>query len=146
MSAWNYPIQLGLVPLVGSIAAGNVSILKFSEVGVHVQNLMVELIPKYLDSRTTRVVHGSIPEAITLMNEKVDFICYTGSTRVGKMYHEAASKNFTPVLLEMGGKSPVFIDSNVDLAIAAKRVVWGKLDNSGQIWSRFLIVLLQITL
>ena len=86
--------KVGLVPLVGSIAAGNVSIIKFSEVGEHVQNLMEELIPKYLDSRTTRLVHGSIPEAITLMNQKVDFICYTGSTRVGKMYHEAAARNF----------------------------------------------------
>ena len=85
---------MGLVPLVGSIAAGNVSILKFSEVGVHVQDLMAELVPKYLDVRTTRIVHGSIPEAVTLMNQKVDFICYTGSTRVGKMYSEAAANTF----------------------------------------------------
>ena len=130
---WNFPAQLVLIPLVGSIVGGNCSILKFSEIAENTSKLMSEIVPRYMDDRGIRVVTGGITEAGILMKQKFDFICYTGNTQVGKLYHKAAAENFTPVLLELGGKSPVIIDDTADINIVAERIAFGKICNSGQV-------------
>lgn len=132
ISPWNYPIQLALNPLVGAIAGGNTVVLKPSEIAPNTSQLLAELIPKYLDSRIVKVVLGAIPESTRLLEQKFDLIFYTGSTQVGRIVYQAASKHLTPVVLELGGKSPVIVDSTVNVEIAAKRIVWGKILNAGQ--------------
>ncbi|KAJ3344727.1 Aldehyde dehydrogenase [Kappamyces sp. JEL0680] len=129
---WNYPLQLIFNPLLGAIAGGNVCCIKPSEISPHCSALVAKLVPKYLDSRAYKVVLGGVPESTRLLEQKWDLIFYTGSTAVGKIVMRAASEHLTPVLLELGGKSPVIIDDTVDPKIAAKRIVWGKLINCGQ--------------
>jgi acyl-CoA reductase-like NAD-dependent aldehyde dehydrogenase len=132
ISAWNYPIQLTMLPLIGAIAGGNSVVIKMSEIAPHSAILMSRLIPKYLDPGCYSVVLGAIPESTILLEQNFDFICYTGNTHVGKIVHQAAAKNLTPVLLELGGKCPCIVDDTIDPAIAAKRIAWGKIGNSGQ--------------
>jgi aldehyde dehydrogenase (NAD+) len=132
ISAWNYPIVLSIAPLIGAIAGGNTAVLKMSEVSPHTAVLMSLLIPKYLDPECYSVVLGAIPESTILLQQQFDFICYTGNSQVGKIVHQAAAKNLTPVLLELGGKSPCIVDDTINPAIAAKRIAWGKVINAGQ--------------
>jgi aldehyde dehydrogenase (NAD+) len=132
ISPWNYPVRLLLMPLAGALAAGNCVVIKPSEVSTNTSNAISKLIPQYLDQDLVRVVMGGVSETTELLRERFDYIFYTGSTNVGKIIMEAASKHLTPVTLELGGKSPVVLDSNVDLAVAAKRIAWGKFLNSGQ--------------
>ncbi|CAG7815000.1 unnamed protein product, partial [Allacma fusca] len=129
---WNYPFQLTLVPLCGAIAAGNCVIVKPSEVSVHSAAKMAELIPKYLDPECYHVVMGGPTESEELLKNKFDHIFFTGSIQVGRKIHQAAARHLTPVTLELGGKSPVFIDNTVDYAMAAQRIMWGKCMNMGQ--------------
>ena len=93
ISAWNYPIQVSLTPLVGAIAGGNSAIVKMSEIAPHSAMLMSQLFPKYLDPECYQVVLGAIPESTTLLNQKFDLICYTGNTIVGRIVHAAATKH-----------------------------------------------------
>lgn len=132
IGAWNYPIQLTLVPLVGAIAAGNCAILKPSELSPATAKLLAELIPKYLDPKAYAVVNGAVTETSELLNHRFDHILYTGSSNVGKIIMSAASKHLTPVTLELGGKSPCVVDENVDVKVAARRIAWGRFMNSGQ--------------
>uniref|UniRef100_A0A1B6CPG8 Aldehyde dehydrogenase n=2 Tax=Clastoptera arizonana TaxID=38151 RepID=A0A1B6CPG8_9HEMI len=132
IGAWNYPIQLSLLPFAGALAAGNCVILKPSEVAPASARLMAEIIPKYLDQECYHVIEGGIPETEELLKEKFDYIFYTGSTQVGKIIRNAANENLTPVTLELGGKSPVYLDGTVNMNVAAKRILWGKCVNSGQ--------------
>jgi aldehyde dehydrogenase (NAD+) len=129
---WNYPIQLLLAPLVGAISAGNCAFIKPSEVASHSAALMSELIPKYLDPDCVKVVQGGIPETTEILAQRFDHIFFTGSTFVGRIVMQAAAKHLTPVTLELGGKSPAIVDRNVDLAVAARRIAWGKFFNAGQ--------------
>lgn len=132
MGAWNYPVQLTLLPVIGAIAAGNCVIIKPSEVSSSVAQLISDMIPKYLDNDCYHVVCGGIPETTELLKQKFDYIFYTGSTRVGQIVHQAANKYLTPVTLELGGKSPCFVNNDVDVQMAAKRILWGKFMNNGQ--------------
>lgn len=132
ISPWNYPVQLSLVAMVGAIAGGNCIILKPSEVAPATERVMAEELPKYLDPECFQVVCGGIPETTALLRNKFDMIFYTGSTAVGKIVMRAAAEHLTPVVLELGGKSPVVVDRSADLTIAARRVMWGKLINAGQ--------------
>lgn len=132
IGAWNYPLQLSLLPLAGAIAAGNCVVLKPSEVAVRSSQLIAELLPKYLDQECYHVIQGGVPETTELLKERFDYIFYTGSTQVGKIVRAAANEHLTPTTLELGGKSPVYIDSTVNLDIAAKRILWGKCINAGQ--------------
>lgn len=133
IGAWNYPVQLTLLPLVGAIAAGNCAIIKPSEVSSHAAELVEEMIPKYLDQDCYAVITGGVEETKYLLNQcKFDKIFYTGGSAVGKIVMEAASKNLTRVTLELGGKSPCYVDKDCDLEIVAKRVSWGKFANAGQ--------------
>lgn len=132
IGAWNYPLQLTLMPAAGAIAAGNCVIMKPSEVAPVSAKLMAELIPKYLDTECYQVYLGGVPETTALLQQRFDYIFFTGSTAVGKIVHQAASKHLTPTTLELGGKSPVYLDKSADLEIAARRIMWGKCFNAGQ--------------
>ncbi|MES3037028.1 MAG: aldehyde dehydrogenase [Bdellovibrionota bacterium] len=129
---WNYPFHLLMLPLVGAIAAGNCAMLKPSELTVHTSKLVTELISKYFPPEYVFVAEGGIPETTDLLNLKFDHIFFTGSTAVGKVVMAAAAKNLTPVTLELGGKSPVIVNDDADLDLAARRIVWGKFYNAGQ--------------
>lgn len=132
IGAWNYPYQLTLVPLIGAIAAGNNAVIKPSELAMHSAELLEKLFPKYLDPAFFKIVNGGIPETTDLLNQKFDYIFYTGNTAVGKIIMSAAAKNLTPVTLECGGKSPVFVDASADMEVTAKRLCWGRFANVGQ--------------
>lgn len=132
IGAWNYPFQLLLMPVAGAIAAGNCVVMKPSEVASNSAKVISELIPKYLDNDCYQVYTGGVPETTSLLKEKFDYIFYTGSSGVGKIIQEAAAKHLTPTTLELGGKSPVYLDDSVNMKTAVKRILWGKLANAGQ--------------
>lgn len=132
IAPWNYPVQLLLSPLIGAIAAGNCAVLKPSEVTPTTSALIARILPEYLDPDAIAVVEGAVDETTALLGERFDHIFYTGNGRVARVVMEAAAKNLTPVTLELGGKSPCIVDENVDVAIAARRIAWGKFMNAGQ--------------
>ncbi|XP_077867118.1 aldehyde dehydrogenase family 3 member A2-like [Saccoglossus kowalevskii] len=132
LGAWNYPIQLTLLPLVGVIAAGNTAVIKPSEVSANSADLVAKLIPKYLDKDCFSVICGGVKETTDLLEERFDYIMYTGGGNIAKIIMTAAAKHLTPVTLELGGKSPCFVDKNSDLTVAANRITWGKFANAGQ--------------
>ncbi|KAI0041687.1 aldehyde dehydrogenase [Auriscalpium vulgare] len=133
ISPWNYPVLLALQPLIGAIAAGCPSVLKVSEIADNSASLMTDLLPKYLDPSAFRIINGGPTETTRLLEFKWDHIFYTGNGRVGRIVAAAAAKHLTPITLELGGKSPVFIDDKTDLKVAAQRILWGKTTNAGQI-------------
>mmetsp|Transcript_1090 Transcript_1090/g.1767 ORF Transcript_1090/g.1767 Transcript_1090/m.1767 type:complete len:520 (+) Transcript_1090:176-1735(+) len=132
LSPWNYPVFLGLTKLTCAIVAGNCCVLKPSEVAPASAELLEELINKYLDTDSVKVIQGAVPETTALLNLRWDHIFYTGNGAVGRIVASAAAKNLTPITLELGGKSPVFVDKNCNLKVVAKRLVSGKLMNCGQ--------------
>ncbi|XP_030523397.1 aldehyde dehydrogenase family 3 member H1 [Rhodamnia argentea] len=133
ISAWNYPYLLSLDPVVGAIAAGNAVVLKPSELAPATSALIAKLVGEYMDSSSIRVVEGAVAEATALLEQKWDKIFYTGNGRVGRIVMAAAAKHLTPVVLELGGKSPVVVDSGVNLQIASRRIIVGKWGcNNGQ--------------
>ncbi|KAJ7024307.1 NAD-aldehyde dehydrogenase [Mycena alexandri] len=132
ISPFNYPMWLCFSPLAGAIAAGNAVVVKPSEACPAVATLLEELLPKYIDRSLIRVVNGAVPETTKLLELPWDHILYTGSGRVGKIVAAAAAKHLTPVSLELGGKSPVFVDPASDMQLAARRILWGKSTNAGQ--------------
>ncbi|KIK05065.1 hypothetical protein K443DRAFT_675362 [Laccaria amethystina LaAM-08-1] len=132
ISPFNYPLWLAVTPLAGALAAGNAVLLKPSESTPATSSLLAELVPKYLDPSLVRVANGAIPETTKILELPWDHIFYTGGGRVGRIVATAAAKHLTPVSLELGGKSPVIIDPKCDLKTAAKRILWGKVVNSGQ--------------
>lgn len=129
---WNYPLQLALAPLIGAIAAGNCAVIKPSELTPKTSSLIATLVRKYFAAEFVSVVEGGVAETTALLTEKFDHIFFTGSTPVGKIIMQAAAKNLVPVTLELGGKSPVVVTEDADLALAARRIVWGKFYNAGQ--------------
>lgn len=132
IAPWNYPIQLLLLPVAAAIAAGNAVIAKPSEVSPATSNALAELIPKYIDSEAVAVCEGGVDVATALLAQRFDHIFYTGSTSVGRIVYEAAAKHLTPVVLELGGKSPVIVHRSAKIDVAARRVAWGKWLNAGQ--------------
>lgn len=132
IGAWNYPFNLTLTPMAGAIAAGNCVIIKPSEVSANSSALMAQLLPKYLDTECYKVIVGGVSETTELLKERFDYIFFTGSPSVGKTVQLAAARHLTPTTLELGGKSPVFVDESADIKIAAKRIIWGKCINLGQ--------------
>ncbi|KAF2360720.1 Aldehyde dehydrogenase domain [Trinorchestia longiramus] len=132
IGAWNYPVQLTLLPVSGAIAAGNCVIVKPSEHSPACSKIIADLLPKYIDKECFQVVLGDVPETTELLKEPFDYIFFTGSTHVGKVIQRAAAEHLTPVTLELGGKSPVYLDNTVDFDVAVRRIMWGKLVNCGQ--------------
>jgi len=132
IAPWNYPVQLLLAPLVGALAAGNAVALKPSELAPATSAAMARLVPQYLDTRAVAVVEGAVPETTELLAQRWDHIFFTGNGRVGRIVAAAAVQHLTPVTLELGGKSPVYVDDSVDILAAARRIAWGKFMNAGQ--------------
>jgi len=133
IGAWNFPFALTLGPAVGAIAAGNTMVLKPSEVAPASSALMAELVPKYLDSDAIAVIEGDGSVSQELIGQGFDHLLFTGGTEIGRKVYEGAASQLTPVTLELGGKSPVIVAADADIDVAAKRIAWTKLINSGQI-------------
>jgi aldehyde dehydrogenase (NAD+) len=142
IGAWNYPLQLCLVPLVGAIACGNCCLLKPSELSANVANLLEKLWPKYFDSKFIALINGGVNETTELLKQRFDYIFYTGNTTVGKIIATSAAKYMTPITLECGGKSPTYIDESADLTVTAKRILWGNLLNKYENKLKFFNVLI----
>ncbi|KAG2363894.1 hypothetical protein BDR07DRAFT_1483142 [Suillus spraguei] len=140
ISPWNYPMILTFQPLIGAIAAGCTAVLKPSELVPTFSQLLEEIVPKYLDPNMYRVVNGAVPETSKLLELQWDHIFYTGNGRVARIVASAAAKHLTPLTLELGGKSPVIIDSAYDIDLAAKRILWGKCNNAGQATPDYILV------
>jgi len=132
VSPWNYPFQLLMNPLVGAISAGCCSVLKPSPYTPNVAQVMEELIRETFDEKYVSIVQGGRNVNQILFEQRFDMIFYTGSPAVGKVVMKAASLNLTPVVLELGGKSPCIVDKDASLDVAAKRIAWGKTINAGQ--------------
>lgn len=132
ISPWNYPVHLLLAPMAAAISAGNCVIGKPSELAPATSKALARLVPLYLDNAAVAIVEGGVPETRALLGEHFDHIFFTGSARVGRMVMEAAAKQLTPVTLELGGKSPVLVDRDADIEVAARRIAWGKFLNAGQ--------------
>ncbi|HEX4246631.1 MAG TPA: aldehyde dehydrogenase family protein [Pseudonocardia sp.] len=132
IAPWNYPAQLLLVPTAGALAAGNTVVAKPSELSPATSALIARLVPRYLDGSVMVVVEGGVPETTALLAQHFDHICYTGNGVVARVVMRAASEHLTPVTLELGGKSPVFIDRDVDLVAVSRRLAATKFLNAGQ--------------
>ncbi|WP_284140330.1 aldehyde dehydrogenase [Virgibacillus sp. LDC-1] len=132
ISPWNYPIQLAIAPAIGAIAAGNTVILKPSELTPATSTLLAQMVSHFFEASFFTVVEGDKETSQMLLKQRFDYIFFTGSTAIGKVVMEEASKHLTPVTLELGGKSPAIVDKDANLELAAKRIVWGKFTNAGQ--------------
>lgn len=132
IAPWNYPLLLALEPLADALAAGNAVCIKPSELAPRTSALLARLIPRYLDGSAVAVVEGGADATGELLAEPFDHIFYTGGERVGRIVMRAAAEHPTPVTLELGGKSPVFVDGTCDLAATARRIAWGRFTNAGQ--------------
>ena len=132
ISPWNYPVQLLLNPLVGAISSGCTAVLKPSPYVPNVSRIIEEMISSVFEERYIAVVQGHRDVNAALLEQRWDLIFFTGSPALAKTVMAAAAKNLTPVILELGGKSPCIIDRSADIAVAAKRIAWGKTLNSGQ--------------
>ncbi len=132
VAPWNYPVQLLLNPLVGAISAGCTAVLKPSPYVPHVAQVLEQMVAEAFDERYVAVVLGDRTVNAALLALRYDLVFFTGSPALGKVVMAAAAKNLTPVVLELGGKSPCIVDADADLALAARRVAWGKALNAGQ--------------
>ncbi|KAI5959775.1 HFD1 [Candida pseudojiufengensis] len=135
IAAFNYPFFVSISPIVGALAAGNTVVFKPSELTPRFSKLFVDILTKALDPDIFFAVNGAVPETTELLNQKVDKIIYTGSGLVGKIIAKKAAETLTPVILELGGKSPAFVLDDVtdkDLTVIARRIAWGRFANAGQ--------------
>jgi aldehyde dehydrogenase (NAD+) len=132
LNTWNYPFVLCFKPLIGALAAGNCCIVKPSEVAPNTSRALADIINGCFDEDYCHAIEGGVEEATGLLNEKFDFILYTGSVAVGRIVAESAARFLTPVSLELGGKSPCIIDESADLERSAATICWGKFINAGQ--------------
>lgn len=129
---YNYPFQLTIEPLIGAIASGNTAIVKSSEFTPNVERILVKIIKETFESNYIDIITGDYRVNSELLDLKFDYIFFTGSVNVGKIVMEKASKNLTPITLELGGKSPVIVDKTANLDVGVGRIIWGKFSNTGQ--------------
>ncbi|MFF4650825.1 aldehyde dehydrogenase family protein [Streptomyces sp. NPDC001380] len=132
IAPWNYPAQLLLAPVVAALAAGDCVVAKPSELAPATSAVLARLLPAYLDAEAVAVVEGGVPETTALLEQRFDHIFYTGNGTVGRIVMAAAARHLTPVTLELGGKSPAFVDRGTDVAQVAARLAAGKFLNAGQ--------------
>jgi aldehyde dehydrogenase (NAD+) len=132
IAPWNYPVQLVVAPLAAALAAGNCVVIKPSELAPATSAALARLLPRYVDPEAVAVVEGGVAETTALLAEPFDHLFFTGSTAVGRIVMQAAARHLTPVVLELGGKSPTIVAADADLEVAARRIVWGKHLNAGQ--------------
>jgi acyl-CoA reductase-like NAD-dependent aldehyde dehydrogenase len=133
IGAWNEAFMLLFAPLVAALAGGNTAVLKPSELAVACATAVARLVPEYFDPRVVAVVEGAVPETTALLAQQWDFIFFTGSPAVGRIVHQAAAKHLTPCVLELGGKNPTIVHASANLAVAARRIAYGRYLNSGHI-------------
>ena len=131
IAPWNYPLQLSIAPLAGAMAAGNTIVLKPSSYTTTISEVLKKVLSVF-DERYLAVILGGRHEIGALLDQKFDYIFFTGSPAVGHIVMEKASVNLTPISLELGGKSPAIINKDADIELAAKRITWGKFLNAGQ--------------
>ena len=131
-SAWNYPFQLALSPLIAAMAAGNCAVLKPAEQAPATAQIIKELLDSCFECNYVTTINGGRDKAEVLLQNKFDYIFYTGGAEVGRKVMLAAAENLTPLTLELGGKSPCIVAEDADLEVAAKRIAWGKFLNAGQ--------------
>ena len=134
IGAWNYPFLLTISPLIGAIAAGNCAIIKPSELAPKSAAALASMVKKYLDPACIQVVLGGADQTQELLKGNIDHVFYTGSTAVGKIVMRAVADKMIPVVLECGGKSPVYIADDANVSVTANRIAWGKTINCGQTW------------
>ncbi|MBR4156231.1 MAG: aldehyde dehydrogenase [Bacteroidales bacterium] len=132
IAPWNYPFHLMFAPLVGAISSGCCAVMKPSPYSQYTSEIMQTIIDETFDSEYVAMIQGHRDVNQALLAQKFDFIFYTGSPDMGRVVMEAASKNLTPVVLELGGKSPCIVDKDCNIDFAARRIVWGKTINAGQ--------------
>src|SRR5713101_5292492 len=132
IGTWNYPLMLTLSPLIAAISGGNAAVIKPSEMAAATADVIARLVPEYLDRDAFSVVLGAAPETTALLEQPWDHIFFTGGTTVAKIVMTAAAKNLTPVVLELGGKSPTIVHSSANLRVAARRIAHGRWNNAGQ--------------
>lgn len=132
MAPWNYPFQLTLAPLVGSICGGNCTFLKPSNYSPATSAIITKIITETFPEEYVAVIEGGREANTSLLQQKFDYIFFTGGVTVGKLVMEAASNYLTPISLELGGKSPCIVDETANISLAAKRIMWGKYVNAGQ--------------
>jgi aldehyde dehydrogenase (NAD+) len=130
---WNYPFQQILIPLAGALAAGNAAVVKLPESAPNSSALMAAQLKRYVDPEAVIVISGGPETASRLLAFRFDKIFYTGSSRVGRIVMAAAAANLTPVTLELGGKNPVIVTADAPLDATARRIVWGRFMNTGQL-------------
>lgn len=133
IGAFNFPVQLQVGPLIGAIAAGCTAVLKPSEQAPATAMVLRKIFEEYLDPNSYAVVNGGVPETTALLNEKWDKIFFTGNVQVGTIIAKKAAETLTPVTLELGGLNPAFITKHADPRLAARRLLWGKIFNAGQV-------------
>jgi aldehyde dehydrogenase (NAD+) len=132
IAPWNYPFQLALAPVISALAAGNTVLLKPSELTPHTATVIESIVAAAFPDGEVETAGGGADVAQQLLNQRWDLIFFTGSTRVGRLVYESAAKHLTPVVLELGGKSPCVVAADAELKTAARRIVWGKCVNAGQ--------------
>lgn len=132
IAPWNYPFLLTISPLVGAIAAGNTAVIKPSEFAPATSAVVKKLIENTFDAGQVTVVEGAVEVNQSLLDKNFDLIFFTGSKQVGKIVMEKAAQHLTPVVLELGGKSPTIVEQTADIQMAGKRIAWGKAINAGQ--------------
>jgi len=132
ISPWNYPFLLTMQPLIGAISAGNCVVVKPSEFSPNVSDIIKDIIGNVFEKEHVTTILGDKDVCTEILENKFDYIFYTGSTNVGKIVMQHAAKNLTPVTLELGGKSPCIVDKEASLELTAKRIIFGKLLNCGQ--------------
>ncbi len=129
---WNYPFQLAITPVIGAIACGNTVVLKPSEHAPYTADILEKIIDEVFEDSQAIVIQGAVETTQILLNQKWDYVFFTGSVPVGKIVSQQIAKHMTPHTLELGGKNPCIVDVSANLDIAAKRICWGKFLNAGQ--------------
>jgi aldehyde dehydrogenase (NAD+) len=132
IAPWNYPVQLLVGPMAAALSAGNTVVAKPSELAPNVATVLERLIAQHLPTGAVEIVQGGVAETTALLEQRFDHILYTGNGRVARIVMAAASAHLTPVTLELGGKSPAIVAADADVALAARRIAWGKFLNAGQ--------------
>ncbi len=132
IAPWNYPFQLLVAPMIGAIAAGNTVVLKPSEVSAHTAKLIYDMFNGVFDEGFVKVILGAVEESKAMLEQRFDYIFFTGGTEIGRYVYQAAARFITPVTLELGGKSPCIVDEDIQLTHTSRRILWGKFTNAGQ--------------
>lgn len=132
IAPWNYPFQLLIAPLAAAMVAGNTAILKPSELSEKTSILIHRLISENFDEGYIKVVMGAVEESKAMLEQRFDYVFFTGGTEIGRYVYQAAARHLTPVTLELGGKSPCIVDEDIQLTHTSRRILWGKFTNAGQ--------------